>query len=167
MPELDMKVEATSDCRIERTRELLLDRLTCLSDGLRWLIDNGVEAERPANIASSRVSIQAGVCRLVRACCEDAEQNVMVYSFDISQLLKKLCQEIIGVEIYLLDVVPDMNATEQYNAFYYSVVRRAYDGLTRDQFNDYANARIALIARVVEGVKNAKFKRDRGVYVKI
>lgn len=167
MPELDMKVEATSDCRIERTRELLLDRLARLSDGLQWLIDNGVEAERPADITSSRVSIQMGVCRLVRACCEDAERHVMPYSFEISRLLEKLCREIIGEETYPLDVVPDISAHDQYNSFYFSVGLRVYNGLTRDQFNDYANARIALIAGIVEGVKNAKFKRDRGVYVKI
>lgn len=152
MPELDMKVEATSDCRIERTRELLLDRLTRLSDGLQWLIDNGVEAERPADITSSRVSIQMGV----RACCEGAERHVMPYSFEISRLLEKLCREIIGEETYPLDVVPDISAHDQYNAFYYSVGRRVLLGLTQDQFNDYANARIALIARVVEGVKNVR-----------
>lgn len=162
MSELDESVSENIQLAIDNTRGKLLEQLQSLSDGLKWLVENGVNGPRDGVILPN--SVQYGVCSLLRHFRHDDAIEFLQCSSRVAIFIHHKCMDVVGNVIFPIDVVPGVMTGDQYYRFKECVRFQEYVNLTEQQFKDYANARIELIAKIIQEVQNLTITRRHVIW---
>lgn len=166
MSESTINVENTPESKIERTRQLVLQRLTKFSADLKWLIKNGIEAERPTGEDALCEWIGYGICPTLDGIRVEVNASDE-YSFPVMLLLQRVGHEVIGPKLFPIKIGADAYACDQYLAFSGCITKGHYIRFNEREFKDYARARVELLDRVITAIKQVRIGYDDGSYIRL
>lgn len=149
-------VTAEYTLKFEQVRVLLLERLRIHSSILQGLIDNGLTSIPTTTPLPTYVGY--GVCYLFEQFSADYINRSLPREYQLVCEIRDNLSETFHLSFrgtsYPIDVVSEMAPGDQYWSFSGCIQDLQYSGLTVENFNLYAAARIELIGRVIKEVSS-------------